>query len=74
MFDQPPYHNLIETVAEKIAAKILHNHPKVEAVHVAIKKPHVAINPGPVDSLGIEIVRYRKGGAGAGGGGGRRYI
>ena len=43
--------NLVEAVAERIAASVLGAHPRVQQVCVAVKKPHVAV-PGVVESLG----------------------
>ncbi|XP_061350427.1 dihydroneopterin aldolase 1-like [Gastrolobium bilobum] len=51
-------HNLLESVAEQIANITLTKQHKVCAVRVKIGKPHVAV-PGPVDSLGVEILRHR---------------
>lgn len=52
-------HNLIESVAERIAQDILQESDMVESVRIRIEKPHVAV-PGVVDSLGIEIYRQRQ--------------
>mmetsp|Transcript_20227 Transcript_20227/g.68833 ORF Transcript_20227/g.68833 Transcript_20227/m.68833 type:complete len:142 (+) Transcript_20227:158-583(+) len=49
---------LIETVAENIAARTLREHPAALTVRVEIRKPHVAVRD-VVDSLGIEIYRTR---------------
>jgi dihydroneopterin aldolase len=64
-----PY-RLIETVAERIAARVLDAHPAVEAVVVRIRKPDVPIK-GSIfaadGAVGIEIRRTRAdttGGAG----------
>ncbi len=54
-----PPHKLVETVAEKIAAKILEGHPSVQCVRVGIHKPQVAVS-GVVESLGVEITRRRR--------------
>lgn len=51
-----PY-NLIEAVAETIAATILEE-DKVKSVTVRIQKPQVAV-PGVVESLGVEIRRSK---------------
>ncbi|CAK9160858.1 unnamed protein product [Ilex paraguariensis] len=53
-----PPQNLLESVAELIASTTLANHPQISTVRVQVGKPHVAVQ-GPVDYLGIEIVRYR---------------
>lgn len=50
---------LIESVAERIAQRILEGHPAVHAVQVGVQKPHVAVS-GVVQSLGIEITRQRQ--------------
>ena len=54
-----PPQQLIETVAERIAGRVLHAHPAVEAVTVGVAKPHVAVG-GVVQSLGVEITRRRQ--------------
>jgi dihydroneopterin aldolase len=41
-------HNLIESVAERIAQDILQESDMVESVRIRIEKPHVAV-PGVVD-------------------------
>ena len=38
----PPV-NLTETIAERIAATVLEEHPPVEAVRVKVAKPHVRL-------------------------------
>ncbi|KAF8019739.1 hypothetical protein BT93_G0439 [Corymbia citriodora subsp. variegata] len=53
-----PPKNLLEAVAEHITSTTLAKFPQITAVRVKVGKPHVAV-PGPVDYLGIEIVRYR---------------
>lgn len=50
-------HNLLESVAEHIASRILAKYPQVSAVRVQVGKPHVAVQ-GSVDYLGVEILRY----------------
>lgn len=57
-----PY-DLIETVAERIAAAILDTYAAVEAVRVAVRKPDVAMRGSiftPAGSVGIEIFRTRE--------------
>lgn len=54
-----PSHNLLESVAHRIASATLLKFPKVSAVRVEVGKPHVAVQ-GTVDYLGVEIFRYRK--------------
>ncbi|PON98376.1 Dihydroneopterin aldolase [Trema orientale] len=51
-------HNLLESVAQLIASTTLTKHPQISAVRVKLGKPHVAVQ-GPVDYLGVEILRYR---------------
>ena len=53
-----PPAKLIESVAERIAARILEGHPAVTAVRVGVHKPQVAVR-GVVGSLGVEIERLR---------------
>ncbi|RDX76462.1 Dihydroneopterin aldolase 2 [Mucuna pruriens] len=50
--------NLLESVAQKIAITTLTNHKEISAVRVKVGKPHVAVW-GPVDYLGVEILRRR---------------
>ncbi|XVE96256.1 hypothetical protein REPUB_Repub02eG0205600 [Reevesia pubescens] len=50
--------DLLESVAELIASATLTKHPQISAVRVKVKKPHVAVH-GPLDYLGVEIIRYR---------------
>lgn len=52
--------NLLEAVAEDIAAQILAGFP-VEEVRVAVRKPGVAIKGSILDAAGVEIVRQRTG-------------
>ncbi|XP_051152343.1 dihydroneopterin aldolase 1-like isoform X2 [Andrographis paniculata] len=51
-------HNLLESVAQLIATTALSKFPQVSAVRVQVGKPHVAV-VGPVDYLGVEIIRHR---------------
>ncbi|XP_027352371.1 dihydroneopterin aldolase 2-like isoform X3 [Abrus precatorius] len=51
-------HNLLESVAQKIAFTALRNHQELSAIRVKVGKPHVAVR-GPVDYLGVEILRRR---------------
>eukprot|EP00268_Persea_americana_P033095 TRINITY_DN327_c1_g1_i7.p1 TRINITY_DN327_c1_g1~~TRINITY_DN327_c1_g1_i7.p1 ORF type:complete len:134 (-),score=29.28 TRINITY_DN327_c1_g1_i7:36-437(-) len=53
-----PSQNLLESVAHLIANTILMKFPQISAVRVKVGKPHVAVR-GPVDYLGVDIVRYR---------------
>lgn len=54
-----PY-DLIETVAEKIAAAVLAKHPAVEDVRVAVRKPDVAIKGSILSAVGVEVFRSRQ--------------
>lgn len=47
--------NLVEALAEEIAAEILENYPS-EQVLVRVKKPHAPIS-GIFDYVGVELVR-----------------
>jgi len=49
--------NLIETLAQTIAARLLAL-DRVHAVTVRVRKPHVIL-PGPLDFSGVEIRRER---------------
>ncbi|BBL79912.1 7,8-dihydroneopterin aldolase [Rubrobacter xylanophilus] len=51
--------NLTETVAERIAAKVLEEHPAVEAVRVKVSKPHVRLEGTVLAGSAVEIVRRR---------------
>ncbi|XP_071724333.1 dihydroneopterin aldolase 2-like [Rutidosis leptorrhynchoides] len=50
--------NLLESVAQLISSTTLAKHPQVTAIRVKVGKPHVAVQ-GPIDYLGVEILRYR---------------
>jgi len=50
---------LIETVAERIAARVLSAHPDVESLTVAVKKPEVPIPGSVLDSAEVYIERER---------------
>jgi dihydroneopterin aldolase len=56
---------LVETLAERIAASALENHPPVEAVKVRVAKPHVRLGDTVLAGSAVEILRRR--GAGTGG-------
>ena len=43
---------LLERLAETVAGDIIAAHPRVEAVQLAIRKPHVAVS-GTLESLGM---------------------
>ena len=51
---------LIESLAEAVAAKILAANGTVEAVVVRVRKPDVDLG-GPIDSASVEIRRRREG-------------
>uniref|UniRef100_A0A5B7BPD3 7,8-dihydroneopterin aldolase n=1 Tax=Davidia involucrata TaxID=16924 RepID=A0A5B7BPD3_DAVIN len=53
-----PSQNLLESVAQLIASTTLTKFPQISAVRVKVGKPHVAVH-GPVDYLGVEILRYQ---------------
>ncbi|GAV63884.1 FolB domain-containing protein [Cephalotus follicularis] len=53
-----PPQNLLESVAQLIASTTLTKFPPISAIRVKVGKPHVAVQ-GPVDYLGVEIIRYR---------------
>src|SRR6266540_2088438 len=55
---------LIETVAERIAAAVLDQHPRVEAVRVRIAKPFVRLDGGVLAGSAVEILRERRHGRG----------
>ena len=54
-----PPQQLIEAVAERIAGKVLRDHPGVAAITISVVKPHVAVG-GVLESLGVEITRRRQ--------------
>ena len=51
---------LVESLAEAVAAKMLAGNDMVEAVVVRVRKPDVDLG-GPIDSAGVEIRRRRGG-------------
>ncbi|TDX48800.1 dihydroneopterin aldolase [Orenia marismortui] len=51
-------YQLLEALAERIAAKVLKEFPKVEEVMLRVKKPEAPI-PGIFDYVGVEIRRKR---------------
>ncbi len=53
-----PHVDLIETLAERIAAALLGDHPAVAAVTVRVRKPHAPL-PGRFEWAGVEIRRER---------------
>jgi dihydroneopterin aldolase len=54
----PPV-NLTETLAERIAAAVLEEHPPVGAVRVKVAKPHVKLGSTVFAGSAVEILRYR---------------
>jgi 7,8-dihydroneopterin aldolase/epimerase/oxygenase len=54
--------NLTETVAERIAAAVLEEHPAVEAVRVKVAKPHVRLGDTVLAGSAVEISRRRDAG------------
>jgi dihydroneopterin aldolase len=50
---------LIETLAEKIAAGTLDEHPSIEAVKVKVAKPHVRLGDTVLAGSAVEILRRR---------------
>lgn len=54
----PPV-QLVETLAERIAAGALDDHPTVEAVKVRVAKPHVRLGGTVLAGSAVEILRRR---------------
>jgi 7,8-dihydroneopterin aldolase/epimerase/oxygenase len=54
-----PPAGLTETVAERIAATVLEEHPPVEAVRVKVAKPHVRLGDTLLEGSAVEILRHR---------------
>jgi len=55
-----PSHNLLESLAQEIASRILTQYP-VEGVKVKVKKPGVAIRGSILSSAGVEVTRRPQG-------------
>lgn len=53
---QGPAQRLVETLAERIAVKVL-SLGKMESVTVRVRKPRAAL-PGPVDTVEVEVTRF----------------
>ena len=53
---------LIETLAERIAAAALEAHPAVDAVKVKVAKPHVRLDDTVLAGSAVEILRRRDSG------------
>ena len=51
--------DLIETVAERIAASILESHSKIEAVRVKVAKPEVRLEDTVLAGSAVEVLRHR---------------
>ena len=51
---------LVETVAERIAAGTLDGYPAVEAVKVRVAKPHVRLGDTVLAGSAVEILRRRE--------------
>ena len=60
----PPVH-LTETLAERIAAGTLDEHPAVEAVKVRVAKPHVRLDDPVLAGSAVEVLRRREAGTGS---------
>jgi 7,8-dihydroneopterin aldolase/epimerase/oxygenase len=56
---------LTETLAERIAAATLDEHPAVEAVRVKVSKPHVRLEDTVLAGSAVEILRRRDAGSGS---------
>ncbi|MBA2713229.1 MAG: dihydroneopterin aldolase, partial [Rubrobacteraceae bacterium] len=54
---------LIETLAERIAAGALDDHPAVEAVKVKVAKPHVRLEDTVLAGSAVEVLRRRETGS-----------
>ena len=55
----PPV-QLTETLAERIAAGVLSDHPAVEAVKVKVAKPHVRLGDTVLAESAVEVLRRRE--------------
>src|SRR5581483_6408927 len=55
--------DLIEAVAEAVAADLLAGFPGARAVEVAVRKPEVALKGAMLAAVGVRIRRTREGGA-----------
>jgi 7,8-dihydroneopterin aldolase/epimerase/oxygenase len=51
--------DLVETVAERISASVLEEHPAVELVRVRVSKPDVRLDGTVLRGSAVEIVRRR---------------
>jgi len=59
----PPV-QLTETLAERIAAGTLDEHPMVEVVKVKVAKPHVRLEDTVLAGSAVEVLRRREAGPG----------
>ena len=59
----PPV-QLTETLAERIAAGTLDEHPMVETVRVKVAKPHVRLEDTVLADSAVEVLRRREAGPG----------
>lgn len=55
-----PSHDLLESLAEGVAQKLLHTFP-LNGVRVRVTKPHVPIKGAVVEGAGVDIHRPRTG-------------
>ncbi len=55
-----PPRDLIETVAEEIAAALLADFPLAQAVTVTVRKPEVALKGAILDAAGVRVYRTRE--------------
>ena len=55
-----PSHNLLESVAEGLAQRLLHTF-SLDGVTVRVTKPHVPIKGAVLEGAGVEIHRRRSG-------------
>ncbi len=58
------HYNLIETLAEAIAQRVLDDYPGIETVHLRVRKPQASM-PVVCAEVGVEIFRRRERGASA---------
>lgn len=56
-----PPRDLIEAVAEEIAAALLADFPRAASVSVTVRKPEVALKGAILDAAGVRIHRARTG-------------
>lgn len=52
-----PRADLVETVAERIAGRVLDHDPRIEGVEVTVEKPHA---PLPVPAAGVSVTVRRE--------------